>query len=150
MNDKRFARLRRAKRTRMKIREQGLTRLSVHRSSRHIYAQVISDDGSTVIASASTSEKGFQGNTGNKEAAASVGKLIAERAKAKGVERVAFDRSGFKYHGRVQALAEAARLYSEGALNLRIDKTFPMARIADAHALSAEGHVTGKLVMMVS
>ncbi|MAR91987.1 MAG: 50S ribosomal protein L18 [Pseudomonadales bacterium] len=113
MNDKRFARLRRAKRTRMKIREQGLTRLSVHRSSRHIYAQVISDDGSTVIASASTSEKGFQGNTGNKEAAASVGKLIAERAKAKGVERVAFDRSGFKYHGRVQALAEAAR---EGGL----------------------------------
>ena len=113
MNDKRFARLRRAKRTRMKIREQELTRLSVHRSSRHIYAQVISDDGSTVIASASTSEKGFQGNTGNKEAAASVGKLIAERAKAKGVERVAFDRSGFKYHGRVQALAEAAR---EGGL----------------------------------
>ncbi|MDY6920111.1 MAG: 50S ribosomal protein L18 [Pseudomonadota bacterium] len=113
MNDKRFARLRRAKRTRMKIREQGLTRLSVHRSSRHIYAQVISDDGSNVIASASTSEKGFQGNTGNKEAAASVGKLIAERAKAKGVERVAFDRSGFKYHGRVQALAEAAR---EGGL----------------------------------
>ncbi len=113
MNDKRFARLRRAKRTRMKIREQGLTRLSVHHSSRHIYAQVISDDGSTVIASASTSEKGFQGNTGNKEAAASVGKLIAERAKAKGVERVAFDRSGFKYHGRVQALAEAAR---EGGL----------------------------------
>ena len=113
MNDKKFARLRRAKRTRMKIRELGQTRLTINRTSQHIYAQVISNDGSSVIASASSNEKGFAGATSNKDAAATVGKLIAERAKAKGVSRVAFDRSGYKYHGRVQALAEAAR---EGGL----------------------------------
>jgi len=113
MNDKKFSRLRRAKRTRMKIRELGQTRLTVNRSNQHIYAQVISGDGSSVIASASTKEKGFQGATSNRDAAAVVGKLIAERAKEKGVSKVAFDRSGFKYHGRVQALAEAAR---EGGL----------------------------------
>lgn len=109
MNDKKVARLRRAKRTRMKIRELGETRLTINRTSQHIYAQVISGDGSSVIASASTNEKGYQGPTSNKDAAAAVGKLVAERAKEKGVTRVAFDRSGFKYHGRVQALADAAR-----------------------------------------
>lgn len=109
MSEKRSARLRRAKSTRLKIRELGQTRLCVNRTSRHIYAQVISGDGGQVIASASTSEKGFQGPTSNKDAAAAVGKLVAERATEKGVTKVAFDRSGFKYHGRVQALADAAR-----------------------------------------
>ena len=109
MSEKRSARLRRAKSTRLKIRELGQTRLCVNRTSRHIYAQVISGDGGQVIASASTNEKGFQGPTSNKDAAAAVGKLVAERATEKGVTKVAFDRSGFKYHGRVQALADAAR-----------------------------------------
>lgn len=113
MNEKKVARLRRAKRTRMKIRELGQTRLTVNRTSQHIYAQVVSGDGGVVIASASTNEKGYQGPTSNKDAAAAIGKLIAERAKDKGVTQVAFDRSGFKYHGRVQALADAAR---EGGL----------------------------------
>ncbi len=109
MSDKKVARLRRAKRTRLKIRELGADRLSVHRTGQHIYAQVISGAGNKVVASASTVEKGFTGPTSNREAAASVGKLIAERAKEKGVTVVAFDRSGFKYHGRVQALADSAR-----------------------------------------
>lgn len=109
MSEKKIARLRRAKRTRMKIRELGHTRLTVNRTSQHIYAQVISGDGTSVIVSASTNEKNYQGPTSNKEAAAAIGKLIAERAKEKGITRVAFDRSGFKYHGRIQALAEAAR-----------------------------------------
>lgn len=109
MNDKKVSRLRRAKRTRLKIRELGATRLSVYRSGRHTYAQIISSDGTQIIAAASTVEKGYSGPTGNKEAASQVGKLIAERAKAKGVTAVAFDRSGFKYHGRIQALADAAR-----------------------------------------
>ena len=109
MSDKKVARLRRAKRSRMKIRELGVDRLTVHRTSKHIYAQVISKDGESVIASASTLDKGFDGITGNKDAAASIGKSIAERAKEKGVTKVAFDRSGFRYHGRVQALADAAR-----------------------------------------
>ena len=113
MNDKKFARLRRAKRTRMKIRELNQTRLTVNRTGKHIYAQVISTDGSNVIVSASTNEKGFQGATSNRDAAAAIGSLIAERAKEKGVTKVAFDRSGFKYHGRGQALADAAR---EGGL----------------------------------
>lgn len=113
MSDKKVARLRRAKRTRMKIRELNQTRLTVNRTGRHIYAQIISNDGASVIASASTNEKEFQGATSNREAAATVGSLIAERAKQKGVTKVAFDRSGFKYHGRVQALADAAR---EGGL----------------------------------
>ncbi len=112
MNEKKLARLRRAKRTRMKIRELGETRLTVNRTTQHMYAQVIGADG-VVLASASTNEKAYQGATSNKEAAASVGKLIASRAKEKGVTRVSFDRSGFKYHGRVQALADAAR---EGGL----------------------------------
>lgn len=110
--DKKSARMRRAARARHKIRELGAHRLSVFRTPRHIYAQVISPDGATVIAAASTVEKdlrkGLKG-TGNTEAAVQVGKAIAEKAKAAGIEQVAFDRSGFKYHGRVKALADAAR-----------------------------------------
>ena len=105
-------RQRRAKRTRAKIRELGAHRLSVHRTPRHIYAQVIGPDGGTVIASASTVAKDVRGDvkyTGNVEAAAAVGKAVAEKSKAAGVTKVAFDRSGFRYHGRVKALAEAAR-----------------------------------------
>lgn len=110
--DKKTSRLRRAKRTRMKIRELRMPRLSVLRTPRHIYAQLISADGSTVLAAASTIEKSLAADikyTGNADAAAIVGKTIAERAKAAGVETVAFDRSGFLYHGRVKALADAAR-----------------------------------------
>jgi large subunit ribosomal protein L18 len=92
------------------MRELGVNRLSVHRTPRHIYAQVISPLGDTVLASASTLDSSLRsGKTGNAEAAIAVGKLIAERAKEAGVDKVAFDRSGFKYHGRVQALADAAR-----------------------------------------
>jgi large subunit ribosomal protein L18 len=94
----------------MKIRELGSHRLCVHRTPRHIYAQVIAPDGGQVLASASTLDKSLRsGKTGNSDAAASVGNLIAERAKSAGVTRVSFDRSGFKYHGRVKALADAAR-----------------------------------------
>jgi large subunit ribosomal protein L18 len=94
----------------MKIRELGATRLCVNRTPRHIYAQVIGADGDRVVASASTLEEELRsGSTGNAEAAAVVGKLVAERAVAAGVKQVAFDRSGFKYHGRVKALADAAR-----------------------------------------
>ncbi len=110
--DKKSARERRARRARFKIRELGGYRLSVHRTPRHIYAQVIAPNGSEVIASASTVQKDVRDGvkyTGNADAAAAVGKAIAERAKAKGVTQVAFDRSGFKYHGRVKALADAAR-----------------------------------------
>ena len=98
----------------MKMRELGATRLSVSRTPRHIYAQVISADGGTILAQASTLDADLRaGQTGNAETAAKVGALIAERAKAQGVTAVAFDRSGFKYHGRVKALADAAR---EGGL----------------------------------
>ncbi len=110
--DKKAARLRRALRARSKIRELGVHRLCVHRTPRHIYAQVIAPDGQRTIAAASTVEKELRSklaSTGNREAAVEVGKLIAERAKAAGVTKVAFDRSGFRYHGRVQALADAAR-----------------------------------------
>jgi|TARA_B110000483_G_scaffold33058_1_gene40201 large subunit ribosomal protein L18 len=94
----------------MKIRELGATRLCVNRTPRHIYAQIIGADGVRVVASASTLEKELRsGSTGNAEAAAVVGKLVAERAVAAGVSKVAFDRSGFKYHGRIKALADAAR-----------------------------------------
>ena len=106
------SRLRRARRTRGKIRELGVHRLSVHRTPRHIYAQVIAPDGGTVVASASTLSKDLRKGleqTGNVAAAAEVGKSIAEKAKSAGVTNVAFDRSGFRYHGRVKALAEAAR-----------------------------------------
>ncbi|KDE39682.1 LSU ribosomal protein L18p (L5e) [Nitrincola lacisaponensis] len=96
------------------MRELGAVRLCVNRTPRHIYAQIISADGATVLASASTVEKDLRaGATGNVEAAKKVGALIADRAKAAGISQVAFDRSGYKYHGRVQALADAAR---EGGL----------------------------------
>lgn len=114
MSDKKQSRLRRARRARSKIRELGSTRLCVNRTPRHIYAQIISPDGDRVLASASTLDSSLRsGSTGNIEAAKSVGTLIAERAKQAGIEEVSFDRSGFKYHGRVKALAEAAR---EGGL----------------------------------
>lgn len=114
MSDKKETRLRRARRARAKIRELGASRLVIHRSPRHIYAQLVSGDGASVLASASTLDKDLRsGKTGNIDAAKAVGALIAERAKAAGVTQVAFDRSGFKYHGRVKALADAAR---EGGL----------------------------------
>ena len=115
MNEKKQARIRRARSSRMKMRELGATRLTVFRTPRHMYAQVIAPAGAEVLASASTLDAALRssGKTGNKEAAAKVGSLIAERAKAAGITRVAFDRSGFKYHGRVKALADAAR---EGGL----------------------------------
>jgi large subunit ribosomal protein L18 len=109
---KKDRRLRRATRGRAKIREVGTERLTVHRTPRHIYAQVTTADGGRVIASASTVQEDVAKElkaTGNAAAAAAVGRAIAERAKAAGVTKVAFDRSGFMYHGRVKALAEAAR-----------------------------------------
>ena len=110
MNDKKVSRQRRAKRSRMRIREQGVTRLCINRTPRHIYAQIIAAEGDKVLATASTLEKDLrEGSTGNIDAASAVGKLVAERAVAAGVTAVAFDRSGFKYHGRVKALADAAR-----------------------------------------
>jgi large subunit ribosomal protein L18 len=111
--DKKQNRLRRAKKTRAKISELAVNRLSVHRTPRHIYAQIIAADGGTVVASASTVEKDVRKgtkSTGNIAAAAIVGARIAEKAKAAGVDTVAFDSSGFRYHGRVNALAEAARV----------------------------------------
>ena len=110
--DKKTARQRRARRTRLKIRELGVYRLCVHRTPRHIYAQVIAPTGSQVVAAASTCQAGVADGldaTGNIKAAQQVGRTIAEKAKAAGVTEVAFDRSGFKFHGRVKALAEAAR-----------------------------------------
>ena len=108
--DKKSVRLRRARRTRAKITQLGAHRLSIHRTPRHIYAQIILD-GKTLVA-ASTVEKDLSGaleGTGNVDAAKKVGATIAERAKAAGISKVAFDRSGFQFHGRVKALAEAAR-----------------------------------------
>ena len=105
-------RLRRARKTRAKIAELKVTRLSVHRTNTHIYAQIIAETGDKVIVSASTVEVDVRKNLkngGNIEAASLVGKLIAEKAKKAGVTTVAFDRSGYKYHGRIKALAEAAR-----------------------------------------
>ena len=114
MNQNKVKRMRRAKRGRMTIRELGATRLNVTRTPRHIYAQVTSADGGTVIAQASTLDKSLRdGATSNTDAASKVGSLIADRAKQAGVTAVAFDRSGYKYHGRVKALADAAR---EGGL----------------------------------
>lgn len=109
-NAKKLARLRRARRGRAHMRRLGAHRLCVHRTPRHMYAQVISPDGAQVLAAASTLDTALrEGNTGNADAATRVGALIAERAKAAGVTEVAFDRSGYRYHGRVKALAEAAR-----------------------------------------
>jgi len=110
--DKRTSRLRRSRRTRAKIRELAVPRLTIHRTPRHIYAQVIAPNGSEVMASASTVQADIKGSvksTSNIDAAAAVGKAIAEKAKAAGITSVAFDRSGFKYHGRIKALADAAR-----------------------------------------
>lgn len=112
MVEKNTARLRRARSTRAKIAELKAVRLTVYRSNGHIYAQVIDASGSKVLASASTAEKEVRAampNGGNVAAAAAIGKRIAERAKKAGVEKVAFDRAGYQYHGRVKALAEAAR-----------------------------------------
>jgi large subunit ribosomal protein L18 len=112
MKDKKVSRQRRAKRTRMHIRTLGVNRLAVHRTPQHIYAQIIAPDAAHTLVAASTVEKSLMEGlkaTGNVEAAKKVGAAIAERAKAAGITKVAFDRSGFKYHGRVQALADAAR-----------------------------------------
>jgi large subunit ribosomal protein L18 len=110
--DKNVARLRRARQTRLKIHELRVPRLAVHRTNGHIYVQLYSEDGARVLASASTVEKEVRAqvaNGGNKTAATVIGKRIAEKVKELGIDRVAFDRGGFRYHGRVQALAEAAR-----------------------------------------
>lgn len=113
---KKIARLRRAKSTRAHIRELNVPRLSVLRTGQHLYAQLFTADGSQVLASASTVQadvrEGLK-NGKNTDAAAKVGRMIAERAKAAGIEKVAFDRSGYRYHGRIKALADAAR---EGGL----------------------------------
>lgn len=110
--NKKENRLRRAKRTRSKIRTLEATRLSVHKTPRHMYAQITSSDGSKTIVAASTLDKDIKKklkSTGNVDAAKEVGKLVAERALQAGIKEVAFDRSGFAYHGRIKALAEAAR-----------------------------------------
>lgn len=110
MSAKNDSRLRRARKSRQRMRTRGVRRLSVHRTPRHIYAQVFAPAGDTVLASASTLDSRLRGSaTGNADAAAAVGKLVAERALAAGIDKVAFDRSGYKYHGRVKALADAAR-----------------------------------------
>ncbi|MBC7956096.1 MAG: 50S ribosomal protein L18 [Cytophagales bacterium] len=112
---KKEQRLRRSRQTRTRIALQGTARLAVHRSNLHIYASIVSGDGGQVLASASTAEKevreqmGSAGKGGNVSAASIIGKRIAEKAKAAGIDKVAFDRSGFAYHGRIKALAEAAR-----------------------------------------
>ena len=114
--DKKTARQRRARRTRATIKRLGTTRLCIYKTPRHIYAQIIAPDGSHVLASASSLDKEFKQATnygGNVSAAALVGKTIAERAKTTGITAVSFDRSGFKYHGRIKALADGAR---EGGL----------------------------------
>jgi large subunit ribosomal protein L18 len=114
--DKKIARLRRAKSTRARIRELGVPRLSVLRTGQHVYAQLFSADGSKVLAAASTTQADVRDglkNGRNSDAAAKVGKAIAEKARAAGIEKVAFDRSGYRFHGRIKALAEAAR---EGGL----------------------------------
>ena len=114
--NKREARVRRARKTRARIAEQRANRLVVSRSNSHIYAQIIAPDGDKVLTSASTLEGDMRKDTkngGNRAAATLIGKRIAEKAKALGIEMVAFDRSGYKYHGRVKALAEGAR---EGGL----------------------------------
>ncbi|MCI0749125.1 MAG: 50S ribosomal protein L18 [Nevskiales bacterium] len=112
MNGKKVNRLRRAKRTRIKLRELGAHRLCVLRTGQHIYAQIIAPDAGRTLVTASTLEKALaQGlkSTGNVAAAQRVGEEIAKRARSKGITKVAFDRSGFKYHGRIKALADAAR-----------------------------------------
>lgn len=110
--NKKLARLRRTRKTREKIKKLNMHRLCVHKTPRHIYAQLIAPGEAKVLAAASTVDKAFKAETqngGNIAAAAIIGKMIAERAKQAGVEKIAFDRSGFKYHGRIKALADAAR-----------------------------------------
>ncbi|WP_305906383.1 50S ribosomal protein L18 [Methylomarinum sp. Ch1-1] len=110
--DKKSSRLKRALRQRKKIKQLGVNRLTVHKTSQHIYAQILSADGTATVASAATTQadvKGVVNGTGNIAAATEVGKQVAQKALAAGVTEVAFDRSGFKYHGRVKALADAAR-----------------------------------------
>lgn len=112
MSDKNLSRLRRSRQTRLKIRELGHVRLTVYRTNCHIYAQITNSAGDKVLASASTIEKELRAalnNGGNRRAAEAVGQRIAEKAKAAGIEKVAFDRAGYRYHGRIKALAEAAR-----------------------------------------
>ena len=112
MIDKNSARLRRSRQTRLKIRELGAVRLTVHRTNGHIYAQITSAGGDKILASASSLEKDLRTKLksgGTKGAAEAVGQRIAEKAKAAGIQSVAFDRAGYRYHGRVKALAEAAR-----------------------------------------
>ena len=112
MSDKNLSRLRRARQTRIRIRENAAVRLTVHRTNAHIYAQITSPAGDKVLATASSVEKDLRGQLkhgGNRRAAEVVGQRIAERAKQAGIEKVAFDRAGYRYHGRVKALAEAAR-----------------------------------------
>ena len=112
MSEKNLSRLRRARQTRIRIRENAAVRLTVHRTNAHIYAQITSPAGDKVLATASSVEKDLRGQLkhgGNRKAAEVVGQRIAERAKQAGIEKVAFDRAGYRYHGRVKALAEAAR-----------------------------------------
>ena len=112
MSDKRIARLRRARQTRIRIRENEAVRLTVHRSNEHIYAQITSPGGDKVLATASSVEKDVRGQLksgGSRKVAELVGQRIAAKAKEKGIDTVAFDRAGYKYHGRIKALAEAAR-----------------------------------------
>ena len=112
MSQKNLSRLRRARATRLKIREVAAARLTVHRTNAHIYAQITSPAGDKVLATASTLEKDLRGqikNGGNRKAAEAVGQRIAQKAKQAGIETVAFDRAGYRYHGRVKALADAAR-----------------------------------------
>ena len=112
MSEKNQARLRRARQTRLKIREVGAVRLTVHRTNSHIYAQITTPAGDKVLAAASSVEKDVRGqlkNGGNRKGAELVGQRIAAKAKEKGIEKVAFDRAGYRYHGRIKALADAAR-----------------------------------------
>jgi large subunit ribosomal protein L18 len=112
MSDKNLSRLRRARQTRLRIREVGAVRLTVHRTNAHIYAQITSPAGDKVLATASSVDKELRAqlkNGGNRKAAEAVGQRIAAKAKEKGIESVAFDRAGYRYHGRVKALADAAR-----------------------------------------
>ena len=112
MSQKNLSRLRRARQTRIRIRDNGAVRLTVHRTNAHIYAQLTSPAGDKVLASASSVEKEVRGQLkhgGNRKAAEVVGQRIAEKAKQAGIEKVAFDRAGYRYHGRVKALADAAR-----------------------------------------
>ena len=112
MSQKNLSRLRRARQTRLKIREVGAVRLTVHRTNAHIYAQITSPTGDKVLAAASSLDKDLRGEVkhgGNRKAAELVGGRIAAKAKQQGIEQVAFDRSGYRYHGRVKALADAAR-----------------------------------------